>query len=126
MLTPSDRLRIETALTHLDSILAAPPRTRLGGPGFCDGELTGLRQSAVNLRAALLVDEAERAQTNHEALVERCRALEAAAREVLCRALEAAAREVLKHRNGDLPVRGWLNDNDASREALAALAKLVP
>lgn len=33
-----------------------------------------------------------------------------------------AAQELLSHRVGDLPIRGWLRDNDASRAALAKLA----
>ncbi len=36
--------------------------------------------------------------------------------------LLAAAKDVLAHRVGDLPVRGWLLDTDASRKDLAALS----
>lgn len=48
------------------------------------------------------------------------RAREAEARE---RVLEEAVSAVLAHRVGDLPGKGWLRDNDASRRDLASLAK---
>ncbi len=38
--------------------------------------------------------------------------------------LEEAIADVLTHRVGDLPTRGFLKDNDASRTALAKLAAL--
>lgn len=39
--------------------------------------------------------------------------------------LVAAALEVVRHMNGRMPVRGWLNDNDDSRKALDELAKVL-
>lgn len=39
--------------------------------------------------------------------------------------LVAAALEVVRHMNGRMPVRGWLNDNDNSRKALDELAKVL-
>lgn len=39
--------------------------------------------------------------------------------------LMTAAMAVLTHRNGELPVAGWLADNDASRRDLEALQKAV-
>lgn len=41
--------------------------------------------------------------------------------------LKSLARDVLSHREGELPRRGWLRDNDKSRKALDNLAQaLVP
>lgn len=39
--------------------------------------------------------------------------------------IRCAALAVLKFRDGELPTRGWLRDNDASRTALHALAEAV-
>jgi len=39
--------------------------------------------------------------------------------------LLAAAAEILTHRDGDLPTRGWLRDNDRSRKALGQLAEAI-
>lgn len=36
-----------------------------------------------------------------------------------------AAVALLSHRNGELPLRGWLHDNDQSRQAIDTLAKAV-
>ena len=40
-------------------------------------------------------------------------------------ALRSAAVDVLIHVNGELPVRGWLNDNDKSRSALGKLKQVI-
>lgn len=40
-------------------------------------------------------------------------------------ALREAVAGVLAHRVGDLPVKGWLKDTDASRKALGNLALLT-
>jgi hypothetical protein len=40
-------------------------------------------------------------------------------------ALTAAALGVVAHMEGRLPVRGWLRDNDKSREALAELLRVL-
>jgi len=37
----------------------------------------------------------------------------------------AAAKDVASHMVGELPVRGWLRDNDASRSALGRLAAAI-
>ena len=39
--------------------------------------------------------------------------------------LQDAVKELLTHREGRLPTRGWLRDNDKSRAALGKLAELV-
>jgi hypothetical protein len=39
--------------------------------------------------------------------------------------LVAAALEVVRHMNGRMPVRGWLNDTGDSRKALDELAKVL-
>ena len=39
--------------------------------------------------------------------------------EARVRSLEEAAAAVLAHRDGTLPIRGWLRDTDNSRQALA-------
>lgn len=40
-------------------------------------------------------------------------------------ALQEAVKELLEHREGRLPYRGWLRDNDNSRAVLGKLAELV-
>lgn len=40
-------------------------------------------------------------------------------------ALRAAALGVVVHMEGRMPVRGWLRDNDKSREALAELVRVL-
>lgn len=40
-------------------------------------------------------------------------------------ALRWAARDVLAYRVGELPAKGWLKDNDASRAALERLAQAI-
>ena len=37
------------------------------------------------------------------------------------RRLREAAQKVISHVEGDLPIKGWLRDNDASRKALGDL-----
>lgn len=39
--------------------------------------------------------------------------------------LLSSAKAVIEHREGDLPIRGWLRDNDASRSAISALAAAI-
>lgn len=39
--------------------------------------------------------------------------------------LKRAAQQVIAHMDGRMPVRGWLKDNDDSREALAELVRVL-